>query len=455
MDMGFESVDIIPNDQPQAEIFKLKMDHFEELFDWLSICDFVALGQTCKRMHRIVGYYFKKTYAATEFVDFGQIRPVRDDIIPNLSINFDVLSSFIKTFRLNVFPLSYRMRAYRFEFLTGIVLDGDLNIRGITHDDKKILGQLKSIKLDGVTINEKREFYDSFLQFCTKLRTLRIRTYVGPIIGIDNRWLQRKYPTLEHFELTASEGAPPIDELQTFFEQNTDIKTFGMHIENLLMNRNTFRIIQTKLNVLSVIFFYKSFNSSRDFLNELHERGLFKELHIYFFPIIDSFDQDAINQLSSFNGFTKLGIKYGIDDEIDFTPLIELKQLYIENTPSLSTVKNIAKNLVNLEFVHFAHAEFDKIRSFICHSPKITKIVLNPLEKNNENIINVETLNKERSKMVNAKKVTIYVDESVYLAVKCRTNQINSNLIELKRGSTYDALNHNFDYWMSEYGLTF
>ena len=55
------------NDQSHAEIFKLKMDDFEEIFDWLSLKDLVALSQTCKRMQHIVGYWMKTNYAAVKF----------------------------------------------------------------------------------------------------------------------------------------------------------------------------------------------------------------------------------------------------------------------------------------------------------------------------------------------------------------------------------------------------
>ena len=73
----------------------------------------------------------------------------------------------------------------------------------------------------------------------------------------------------------------------------------------------------------------------------------------------------------------------------------------------------------------------------------------------NENSLNIEELNEERSKMDNARKVTVYVQEAVYLAVKWTKNRTEWHLIEIKRGSSYDALNHNFDYWMNGPDTTF
>lgn len=61
------SSDIIAIEKSQAEIFKLKMDHFEEIFEWLSAKDLAELSQTCKRMQHVVGYYIKTNYAALDF----------------------------------------------------------------------------------------------------------------------------------------------------------------------------------------------------------------------------------------------------------------------------------------------------------------------------------------------------------------------------------------------------
>ena len=192
------------------------------------------------------------------------------------------------------------------------------------------------VKLEAVKVEEagkKKEFHDSFLRFCTKMRTLCIRGYEwnkGIIIGIDNRWLLRKYPMLEHFELTTFDSEP-IDEFQTFFAQNTNIQTFATNIDILSANRITFKNIQSKLNVLSILFLYAgSFDLNRDFLNELHARGLFKELHIYFYPSFGLFDQTALNQLISFNGLTKLFVA-DMENGTDLTPLIGLKQRILCN----------------------------------------------------------------------------------------------------------------------------
>lgn len=89
------------------------------------------------------------------------------------------------------------------------------------------------------------------------------------IVGTDNSWLRRKYPTFEHFELITPKEFK-IDELQTFSEQNVNLKRFATSLEKILENKNAFVNIQLNLDVLSVnLNFSDTFSSSADFLNEL------------------------------------------------------------------------------------------------------------------------------------------------------------------------------------------
>lgn len=151
--MNVESVadDFIPNDQPKAETFKLKIDHFGKLFDWLSLEDLNMLAKTCKHMQRIVGIYFEPNYAAIvpEMYKGGISR------IDRYSYKFghvilDDLSSYLKNlvfFELENIQHNKIMKADHFKSLTEILLTRvQLTDRGISFI-KDILGQLKTVKL--------------------------------------------------------------------------------------------------------------------------------------------------------------------------------------------------------------------------------------------------------------------------------------------------------------------
>lgn len=454
--------DVIPgvsNQQPQAEIFKLKVDHFEELFDWLSLKDLVALGQTCKRMQHIVGYWIKINYAAVKF------ESRKDGIAgPHPEINLNGLSSFLKKIifhYLEHVPYDHwgrqwrapggiidYMKANQFKSLTEILLTRVVLTDAGIERIKDILSQLETVKLKFPHfLDENQEFYDGFLQFCTNVNRLCIQGSSNTsIVSGDNTWLRQKYPTLEHFELIMNEAGPIVG-LETFFEQNANVKTFATNIEVISANSDTLKNIKLKLDILSVDFCHaNTLHSSPDLLNDLYGSGLFNELHVYFFTLYNStFNPESVDALISLKGLTKLYID-GMEDGTDLSPLINLKQLYVNRASSISNMTMLATKLIHLEFIQFTYANIDDILPFVRHSIKLTKIAVHRLDEKDKVILKVGQLNTERSKLSNARKVTIYVNESVYLAVKWAKNQTNWNLIEIKRGESYVGLNHNFDY---------
>lgn len=50
-----------------------------------------------------------------------------------------------------------------------------------------------------------------------------------------------------------------------------------------------------------------------------------------------------------------------------------------------------------------------------------------------KNILDIAALNKERQKLVDVRRVTIYMGENIYLAMKWATKQQEFNLIQIKR----------------------
>lgn len=457
--------DLNINGQMQAEIFRLKMDHFEELFDWLSLEELVILGKTCKRMQRYVGFYVTTTYAATQFelpkygshtgTAYSEIR--LDGMYSEIKLNgmqsymrkFLIMSLNHKDYgtRRPTFIIPY-LKVNRFESLTEIHFLRTEFTQSRIVNIKEILGQAEVVTLQFAKfLNNIDEFYESFLQFCPKMKKLCIWGYVDRefIIGRDNSWLLRKYPTLEHFELITHRKIIP--ELQTFFEQNNQLKRFATDIYHLWANRNAFYNTHLKLDVLSIIFEHNGeYNLYSEFLNKLHKRGNFKQLSAYFnADSIGHFNQEHVNHMISWNGLTKLNIPK-IGNGVDLCSLIHLKYLHINRASEITNLTILAKCLVNLELIEFTHAFFDDIQPFVCHSQKLKTIAVLQFsqffDKFNFDEINfeIEKFNEQRSKLVNARKIIIYVTERVYLAVKWRKHVTNMNLIEIKRGTSYERV---------------
>lgn len=486
--MGSKTSKSKTNDQ--AMICKLKLDHYEKLFDWLSLEDILMLGQTCNRMKRIVGQYIKTHYAGAPiecYIYEIELRCLLDN-----PIKLNWLIPFVK--KLEFYQLEEKkgkfgkikyirhMKANQYKSLTEIHLRGThplrrgewtamdsfiLTTKGISRM-KEILGRLETIRLDSpcFCIEKNQDFYESFLQFCTNLKKLYIlvamedkptHAYAGGtrLIGVDNRWLLRRYPTLEHFELTVQFSASTnfeIDELRTFFDQNTRIKTFATNVEIILANSDTFKSTTAKWDVLSILFEHKEkFNSSRDLLNDLRERSLFKESHFYFHECFE-FDHEMINQLISVNDSTTLFVQK-CECSIDLSPLNNLKHLFVIFPDK--HMKAMAKSLVNLEFIQFKSADVIDLIPFIRYLPKLTTIIVFCTRRSDAyKIINttptLAELNEERSKLTNARKLTVYVEERIYLAMRWTNINTNQSFIEIKRCESFDPMNcYNF-FWVGE-----
>lgn len=121
---------------------------------------------------------------------------------------------------------------------------------------KDILGQLETVKIrESHFCGGNNEFYESFLQSCTDIKRLYIQDTWNDgneaIIGANNSWLLRQYPTLENVELIPLK-CRAINELQTFFEQNPQIKSFAIDVDTILANRDTFKNTNAKWDILSV-----------------------------------------------------------------------------------------------------------------------------------------------------------------------------------------------------------
>lgn len=63
-----------------------------------------------------------------------------------------------------------------------------------------------------------------------------------------------------------------------------------------------------------------------------------------------------------------------------------------------------------------------------------------------EKILNLAALNRKRAKLVNAKKITLFVEEHVYLATKRTNRQTDLDFIKLKRTDTLNEVEYEFGY---------
>lgn len=93
--------------------------------------------------------------------------------------------------------------------------------------------------------------------------------------------------------------------------------------------------------------------------------------------------------------------------------------------------------LMNVERLHLFRKSLDILR-IIQQIKNLRKIKI--LGFRSAEILELNVLNREREKLADARKVTIYVPDAVYLATKWATKNgtTNFNLIEMKRSNSYE-----------------
>lgn len=91
--IGMDVLGAVGGDSPVQlqEFLKLNVDCWENIFDYLSLVDILAMSKTCKRMRQIGGHYFREQFSTTlgrfgnENLIYINEYPVRNDFWPFIS----------------------------------------------------------------------------------------------------------------------------------------------------------------------------------------------------------------------------------------------------------------------------------------------------------------------------------------------------------------------------------
>lgn len=411
-------------DRFSSPIFKLKIDDFEDLFEYLSLRDLFSIRQTCEPLKKVVDYFIKKYYPSVKF-DGEILRLNKDNTFFRLQQMHPTLMDF-KHFSIELNDISRDEIDILKDFLPG-------------------LEQLR------IRINKLRyDFYDSILKWCSSLKYLSVNQNPGRLdnayfmFNDENGWRHRRYPTIEHFELTGGLGSPNIiPEWKTFFELNPQIRTFSVNFDASFdvpwQNFNYFLGLNIKIDLLNINHYYPHYH---DLLNLLYEQGFYKRLHLYSVNITRQKDLDKIRSL---HGLEKLYL--GLDGKViqpALPPLPELKELCLRGLILFQSIspnktdyyEHMAKSLINVQRVFFDFATSDDIIPFIRYAPKVKEIKVDRLKRGRyfkEGVVNLAALNKERKELACANKITIYVSENVFLSTKMAIMKTEYSLVTLKR----------------------
>lgn len=286
------------------------------------------------------------------------------------------------------------------------------------------------------------------------------------MMGVNNRWLLRRYPKLEKLEWIGE--AIRTGELKTFFLQNPNVQDFTTDLKTFLRHRRMFMDSQIKLTHLTIINKFGSLINPgvplnlEKILHTLHRRSFYKRLHFFgheddpVYEIAASisaletlyFSTSGIMNafvsmfgptrfmfktvdVSPFANVTELGLylSRGNLDVESIKLLINLERIYIDN-PKKSVISPFIRHLVNLREIVAHENEFGFSSHFLDE-------LLNDLAEGNGDKI-LQQFNDERSNLNGAQKVTIYVERNLFLIWKRMSVNTRLNLIEFIPVESHD-----------------
>lgn len=407
----------LSNNDPLPDIYRLNIDCFHEIFECLTICDLLNIGQTSTRLQKIAGDFYRSHYVSK------RVNAEKGGLTIDYGRSIDIFSAYIR----KVFISGYRLNSYQFiaskcKSLRQIRFQGALLEEGIEYIEH-ILNEIEVVDLSECYC-VREEFYEYFLKYCSILKSLSIKRSgkmrgKSVIIGAGNDWLLRKYPTLEHFELTEIYEIPD-QKLKIFFEQNPNVRTFSIDSQSLWDNREAILSANIKLDKLSVEFRsreIKSNNQIFDLLNELQRNGFYDKLHIYSMCV----SEKLLEEMFLLPFCSSLEMFHGRFHHI-YNTLENLTVLGVDYGDEIHNVEDLPKKLPNLERIFFNEASSDHVFPFVKYSPNLKTIKIFRCQGGShwKRAMDLTEFNKERRKLRNARKVIIYVNE--YYILKENTN---------------------------------
>ncbi|XP_031638883.1 uncharacterized protein LOC116351003 [Contarinia nasturtii] len=219
-------------EQQFADIFKLNIDCFEVMFDYLSLEDLDAMGQTCKRMQRITGHCFQQNYGAAQvkFNDDGfYLNHVKIDCFNNFLQNVKIANDFTDYIN-STGDDGANIASKLMDFVTKLKHSTSIKVIDIfdveiDEENDAIVARFYEMneivrKAENVTIRISYEnVIDALLAQCSNIKYLYLKNFS---IRNECKWMHQIYPMLEHIELRCKNDILEGTALKTFLEQKIE-----------------------------------------------------------------------------------------------------------------------------------------------------------------------------------------------------------------------------------------
>lgn len=417
---------------------KLIADCWEHIFDYITFKDILTVGETCKRMNQMAGYYIREYHPELEFhfVD-GEIRFANpsDYIVPANFYRFISKLHVKHNTQLNFFR-----KVTTFDALKALIV-GQHNLTDVEIVCmQNVLKHIEIIQLVHCRISDN--VFKQMATHCLKLKYMHIHN--SNLMANHQLFLQH-FPTLENLQYRPLVSQTRINELKSFLEKHSNLKRFAASYHFLWENRDQLMQTNIQLDLLNVHFDSTDpmpFNEFIKFLRTLFARGIYKTIKLTFRFCRPSniTTQELKNAISTLPALRQLVIPD--DSFIDLPRLSNLKEFYIEflNVPNANT-ESLATNLPRLERLGlgWGFMTVDAILPFIRHSKYLETIECPYFA---DKTLDWFSLNEERKKLASACRISIRVPEYVYLDQKWNLRNITLDLVKIERFE----LNYDFCY---------
>lgn len=414
----------------------------DDIFEWISLDDLVALNSTCKKLQQLTKNYFHRKYKM-KFMKVGSI--------DGNEIHFRCRDRSVLNFIPFVRSLVVGPSIECFEYLNSkhtkdlvSISFYDIHIpAGATNAIAELIKNVEIIEFQYASFDG--DFYD-VLKFCSHIKQLTIKydfeecTQTGNI----NQWLLNEYPTLEHFHWSL---VPLPENLDKFFQLNPNIRSFNgsvypaMTIIEFLINAGI-KIDELHLEVILELHEedHEGIAIIRKHLDILCERNQIKSLMLQFSWCHHLLDPNW-RQLKYLHGaYVDFPHEAGATKALSSLVHLKLLVLGINTTMSHGKANILAKHLINLEEIYIQISSIHAIIPFMRHAKKLHKIYIykisDKIEFDGRNK-GVSSLNKIRKSLQNACKTTVLLPDKAYCEMKWQSTHLNYNLIEVKRSESH------------------
>lgn len=422
-----------------TNISSLPYDCFVEIFEFLSLQDLHAIGQTSKWLHKFAGSYFKLNFTA------APVGCASNGVYVN-GTQLNGFSEFIRSASI----LLYRIDDDRIHYIDAKCSKAFQQLRLIfvnlttikSPHIKNVLRKIETLDMSHCKIDD--QFASNFLAFCTNLKRFCMRN-CEESTSLSDQWLLQVYPNLEHFEWVEEKRDVQAEQIQTFFKQNRSLRSFATNASFLWKFRQTFEWISINLDDLAIDIDHltvSKFDTIVKLLQKLLQNGFYRRLHLYTSSL--QLSQSSVDKLVPLHALEKIYLR-NIKNNVTFHRLVNLKELGIYLCSSSTIFESLAKDLVNLERIYFWKATVHNLVPFIRHSAKLQKIKVQHLETDADFIFILMAVNRERANLARARKVTIYVNENIFLEFKWATDTTDLGFVQIKRADSYEW-EHHFGY---------